>query len=1505
VPERLPAPLADEARRRMLECRLADLPDVDHTNPDARAELLRWARWMQGNFPVQGLRLDAAALVDPGYLAEHLAAAGLFALAEIFVDMSPGSAVYEVIAEYLRAGGSAAGGAPGSPTLSQLDYPFAEAARACLAPAPAQEADPAGRGCAAIADVRRAYAAMGADQSLMGRFVDNHDMPRFLALPGATLPALRAALALAFLSEGIPIMWQGTEAGLGASEWAGAFAADLGPREPLWEAGFDARRPLYPYIRGLNFLRARLALWDQPLAELFVGRRAYAFARGDALVVALGALGAGAGALPVAGLPPGREYCDALRSGYCFTTDAAGAAAIALAPGGEPLVMVAPALVPAADFFVPVEALEVWWEQGLVLSAAALAFALATGWAAAHFASAPALARGTHSLMRRATHGEVARAQRRLAASARRASVLSDAAAAEGGKSGKGRNGGASDGVDGESVGNSALAFEPSDRFESTGEEVQRHMRALILMRQPAGGAAAPAGDAEAGGAAPPPPAPPAPPAPPPPLMAAVLGAGGRRDTPLARYAAALAAQPDLVAHLALEWSAPHLGHAHDLKFGGLGVVVDMFVRFAPRDLAIVAPLWAPFYDQSTGVLLPGALGERAQRVGTVPAISAGARLDVDVWLLEAEAGGARADRAPGAPPPRVFYFALANYALFGRKARGEIYDFPSEAAQLAFFAALNQAAAFVLAHFGARRAQLHDYHAALAIHYLPEPARPRVLLVGHNADYNLEVPLGTRAREAAVYAAFNLPGDAEDRARCEHQGRFNILAALVAHLSRAQGGAGVVCVSPRYAARAGAKFSFFWRLRAGALRGTLNGMDEAERGGPPPADLNALLEEKAAAKAALQRRAGLLRGRERRIFVFMGRVTHQKGCDLIALAFPAILRRHPDAQLAVAGPVGDATGARAARLLAALAEAFPGRVHNLAGQYVRGAEKAELLLAADFFLCPSRFEPCGLADIEAGWLGALQVGHSTGGLSKMPGVYFEAPLDNVGALAARLEEAAAEALALPAAAVRSMTAAAVAAAFPPEAMIAAYDAHWAEIDAAAEGTTKRGAPALAPREAAFHEAAWLLNNTPYDPAAGAGARAPPWSAARAWWSNALLLAMYAALVRLPSLITLSWLDAARYSAAIAMPLPPFARGALADVSPVLLFCLASLTAPLWVALATLLPPRRYALGVALLTAALWLASAWAVLAPPAATAVFYVQAVCAFASVPLIALIFLDCDARVSVSQHGVPLAGAATAFDLLMLAVAFHGAVGEKTERWTFLPACVVFLVLSVWAAMWLAAPASLPPHFAHLRLRWRGVAALLARRRAWPLASAVNLLDTFAYSLVLGAVFAFDGWKTPEASAAYWAAPLAGAAWVAAATAALQTRAAHRAGLAPLYALAALPGVVAAQMACVVFGSPAVLLAGATALAFSVCRSVFVGVLMLHTLPSREALAAVTALQVVLGSAGIAAGVAVGWTLPHSTSADAAAWLGVTLGYEAARGAFVAGFLRAHRRENIATP
>ena len=59
---------------------------------------------------------------------------------------------------------------------------------------------------------------------------------------------------------------------------------------------------------------------------------------------------------------------------------------------------------------------------------------------------------------------------------------------------------------------------------------------------------------------------------------------------------------------------------------------------------------------------------------------------------------------------------------------------------------------------------------------------------------------------------------------------------------------------------------------------------------------------------------------------------------------------------------------------LKAVSRKFPDRVH-CEDRLVHAEEREYLMRAADFVLVPSRFEPCGLVDIEFGWRGALCVG--------------------------------------------------------------------------------------------------------------------------------------------------------------------------------------------------------------------------------------------------------------------------------------------------------------------------------------------------------------------------------------------------------------------------------------------------------------------------------------------------------------------------------------------------
>ncbi len=90
-------------------------------------------------------------------------------------------------------------------------------------------------------------------------------------------------------------------------------------------------------------------------------------------------------------------------------------------------------------------------------------------------------------------------------------------------------------------------------------------------------------------------------------------------------------------------------------------------------------------------------------------------------------------------------------------------------------------------------------------------------------------------------------------------------------------------------------------------------------------------------------------------------------------------LAQHLQAQLICIGLIGDNWGAKAQAKLEQLPPRFPGRVWCPRNQYAGSDIRDLLWQGADWALCPSRFEPCGLVDIEFGWNGALIIGHNTG----------------------------------------------------------------------------------------------------------------------------------------------------------------------------------------------------------------------------------------------------------------------------------------------------------------------------------------------------------------------------------------------------------------------------------------------------------------------------------------------------------------------------------------------
>ena len=190
--------------------------------------------------------------------------------------------------------------------------------------------------------------------------------------------------------------------------------------------------------------------------------------------------------------------------------------------------------------------------------------------------------------------------------------------------------------------------------------------------------------------------------------------------------------------------------------------------------------------------------------------------------------------------------------------------------------------------------------------------------------------------------------------------------------------------VSPTYAREIqteeyGCGMDGLLRQRRAALTGILNGIDTAEWNPATDPHLAArydatTIEQKLLNKDALQRRLNLEMDRGIPLIGFVGRLTHQKGVDLIAAAI-AELADLP-AQFALLGK-GEAHLERA---LATAASRHPGRVAVATG-FDEGL--AHLIEAgADLFLMPSRFEPCGLNQMYSQRYGTPPVARATGGLA-------------------------------------------------------------------------------------------------------------------------------------------------------------------------------------------------------------------------------------------------------------------------------------------------------------------------------------------------------------------------------------------------------------------------------------------------------------------------------------------------------------------------------------------
>lgn len=192
-----------------------------------------------------------------------------------------------------------------------------------------------------------------------------------------------------------------------------------------------------------------------------------------------------------------------------------------------------------------------------------------------------------------------------------------------------------------------------------------------------------------------------------------------------------------------------------------------------------------------------------------------------------------------------------------------------------------------------------------------------------------------------------------------------------------------VTTVSPTYAGEIldpyyGYEMEDILRRRSYKLRGIVNGIDTEKN--DPAADkalfVNYDLEnfgKKVENKLALQRMLGLPENKDTAMIGMVGRLTEQKGLDLVAAVLENIMQL--PVQLVILGQ-GDwryeETFKRAQNEHTAKLRCVLGFSADLA---------SKIYGASDMFLMPSKFEPCGLSQLIAMRYGSVPIVRETGGL--------------------------------------------------------------------------------------------------------------------------------------------------------------------------------------------------------------------------------------------------------------------------------------------------------------------------------------------------------------------------------------------------------------------------------------------------------------------------------------------------------------------------------------------
>ncbi|MCR2820635.1 glycogen synthase GlgA [Lederbergia panacisoli] len=315
----------------------------------------------------------------------------------------------------------------------------------------------------------------------------------------------------------------------------------------------------------------------------------------------------------------------------------------------------------------------------------------------------------------------------------------------------------------------------------------------------------------------------------------------------------------------------------------------------------------------------------------------------------------------------QITYYFISNDYYFTRKG---IYGYYDDGERFVFFSR----AVIEALNYLERKPHIlhaHDWQAgmAVALAKIMQPIEDlKTVFTIHNIKYQGVMPIGT------FEDFFELP--AEHIGGLEWDGKLNCLKSALFHADK------ITTVSPSYAEEIkdpyyGEGLSPILIERADDLVGILNGIDIKEYNpltDPAlPVKYRSSKARKKENKILLQEKLGLTINSDKPLYAIITRLVEQKGLHLVQHIFEEFLQE--DVQCIVLG-TGDE---EFESYFSDIAQRYPEKVAALL--YFDEGMARQIYASADFFIMPSKFEPCGLAQLIALQYKAVPIVRETGGL--------------------------------------------------------------------------------------------------------------------------------------------------------------------------------------------------------------------------------------------------------------------------------------------------------------------------------------------------------------------------------------------------------------------------------------------------------------------------------------------------------------------------------------------